>query len=857
MTENIIHEIPVLFPYEPYPTQLAYMGKVIKALQNSENALLESPTGTGKTLCLLCATLAWRQQYKRLIELQNSLGDSQEIQKLQKIVGKTKTHKLPRIIFAARTHSQLTQTISELKKTEYHHEIKMGVLGSREQLCINNVVKNFKKNIYIQNKICRNLQKNHKCIYLENLDYFRKKSGISDKIMDIEDLVSFGVKNQVCPFYLSREMQKEADILFIPFQYLISPTTRKTLKIELEESIIIFDEAHNLEQICSDAASFEYTSQHSKKCLNEIDYAIKFLKFYQGNGHGIDKSLLDKLNEDRNERKDFSFNSEKSNSKNGDHNEVSENSLPTEEDLLILKTVISKIEQKIQHLSTQKELTQNGEFLYNLFAQVNITFQSVNVIRRTIHDALNLIAIQEQLEAAGKSSMYKPKYITGNDLQIFQDFLKILFSEDDEIEADENKKYPESISDYVVHLQFGELANKKRIVQNDRDNSNARFQNKEQTEVFTLNFYCFSPGVVMQQIVKKKPRTIVLTSGTLSPLESFEIEFKIPFQIQLEGEHVIDISQQAWIGALKFGPSGTNLNSSFKNRSNESYQNELGMSICRLVKIVPSGVLVFFPSFSVMNMCIKSWQKSSVWNTIVSSKKAFIEPTDNSTLSDVMDSYTLQNRNSKTGAIFFAVTRGKVSEGLDFADNNGRAVIITGVPFPSVQDPKVKNKKIFLDRRNYQQGNHGALLSGDEWFCQQASRAVNQAVGRIFRHKNDYGAIILCDERFCEMNNQRQLSKWFQIENIQENVKKKPRKRGQINLVLKELSSKIPDKWEEFSNLLMNAHKAQKTKDEELKFGLWKQISEIIKNRINIQNEQELLNKFSSFVPQKFRNLFN
>ena len=51
--------------------QKVYMERVVEALSQGHNAILESPTGTGKTLCLLCASLAWRES------LQQSPGEQE------------------------------------------------------------------------------------------------------------------------------------------------------------------------------------------------------------------------------------------------------------------------------------------------------------------------------------------------------------------------------------------------------------------------------------------------------------------------------------------------------------------------------------------------------------------------------------------------------------------------------------------------------------------------------------------------------------------------------------------------------------------------------------------------------------
>jgi regulator of telomere elongation helicase 1 len=51
--------------------------------------------------------------------------------------------------------------------------------------------------------------------------------------------------------------------------------------------------------------------------------------------------------------------------------------------------------------------------------------------------------------------------------------------------------------------------------------------------------------------------------------------------------------------------------------------------------------------------------------------------------------------------------------------------------------------------------------AGEEWYKMQAYRAVNQAIGRVIRHKNDYGAVLLCDERFAENSARSKLPKWI------------------------------------------------------------------------------------------------
>lgn len=54
------------------------------------------------------------------------------------------------------------------------------------------------------------------------------------------------------------------------------------------------------------------------------------------------------------------------------------------------------------------------------------------------------------------------------------------------------------------------------------------------------------------------------------------------------------------------------------------------------------------------------------------------------------------------------------------------------------------------------------LMSGDLWYQLEATRAVNQAIGRVIRHAKDFGVILLCDVKFNQKSILDNLSKWLQ-----------------------------------------------------------------------------------------------
>ena len=115
-------------------------------------------------------------------------------------------------------------------------------------------------------------------------------------VRDMEDLVSAGKENRVCPFYYTRGLISGAEIIFVPYNYLFDRDARETTLAEVDfaNSILIFDEAHNLEEFASESSSFDLSSNDVGGCVNEVQRALQYLELNPDTegGSGMKDNML-------------------------------------------------------------------------------------------------------------------------------------------------------------------------------------------------------------------------------------------------------------------------------------------------------------------------------------------------------------------------------------------------------------------------------------------------------------------------------------------------------------------------------------------------------------------------------------
>lgn len=652
--------LKIKFPFKPYTNQLNYMKEVIKLL-NLKNekryGILESPTGTGKTLCLLCSCL----------EFTATLG-----------IG------APKIFYSTRTHKQIKNVIQQLKKTIYKPRI--ATLSSRDNSCVYQEIMNHKS--LSLNYRCKELIKNNQeedRIIAEDVQnslnqtrlrkkkcpFYSRTSFVEDKgIIDLEELCSIGLREKFCPYFYEQNREKKADLVFLPYSYFFSPELKKGIDLNLKNSIIIFDEGHNILRVCEECASASINLIQ----LNEIQKNLEELK-KKKKIKDVFESCLNTLSKFV-EMLMFQFLSfvEKCETDTGDN----------------LKGLVLSL----------------TEFLSIFINCVNeINKSSSTSVKEVIIQIIYYITSLEDLETEVTLELIS----LHNVMRIVKKVLKS--------QANNFEKFKEDFKFYISEKE-----------------------DQTKSKVYTLDIFCLNPAFSFNKILKKNPYAVIITSGTLSPLSTFEQELKIDFPIKLENSHNISTDQVFFRSISK--SRKVNFLFDYNHRNDKEMIIELGDTILKISNVTPGGVLVFFTSYLYMNYCYDVWKKERILEKF--RKKIYKE-------TPKIDKETIDDFKRYNG-IFFSVFRGNNSEGLNFCDDQARLAILVGIPYANLKNPQIKLKQEYM-AINFQ--------NGKEWYMQEAIRVVNQSLGRVIRHKDDYGAVIVIDQRYEQRKVLDLFSKWL------------------------------------------------------------------------------------------------
>ncbi|CAG5059086.1 unnamed protein product [Parnassius apollo] len=689
----------VYFPYDYiYPEQYAYMLELKRALDAKGHGLLEMPSGTGKTISLLSLIVAYM--------IQNP-------------------HHVRKLIYCSRTVPEIEKVVEELKNLIKYYEKCQGekpnltgvVLSSRKNLCIHPEVSREREGKLVDGK-CHSLtasyiRERHErdnsvniCQFYEGFNREGKESMLPYGVYTIDDLKQYGADRNWCPYFLSRFAVVHAEIVVYSYHYLLDPKVAELVSRELQrEAAVVFDEAHNIDTVCIDSLSARLT----RRTLDKSAAALQQLEKQVAQIREEDAARLTAEYEQMVEGLREAAAARETDTILGNPilpdevlNEVVPGNIRNAEHFLgFLKRFLEylKTRLRVQHVVQESP----AGFLKDLSARVCIERKPLRFC------ASRLAALLRTLQVPDPSSFAPLTLIT-------------------------------HLATLVATYTKGFV-----IIVEPFDDKTPTVSNP------ILHFSCMDSSIAMRPVFARF-QTVIITSGTLSPLDMYP---KIlDFNPVVMSSFTMTLARPCLLPMIvSKGSDQVAISSKYETREDVAVIRNYGQLLVEISACVPDGVVCFFTSYLYLESVVGAWYDQGVVANLQKHKLLFIETQDSAETSFALINY-IKACESGRGGVLLAVARGKVSEGVDFEQHLGRAVLMFGIPYVFTHSRILKARLEYL-RDNFQ-------IRENDFLTFDAMRHAAQCVGRVLRGKTDYGIMIFADKRFSRADKRTRLPRWIQ-----------------------------------------------------------------------------------------------
>lgn len=682
--------------------------------------MLEMPSGTGKTVTLLSLIIAYQMS-------------SQERRKL---------------IYCSRTMSEIEKALVELKNLmkfragRLGHEEDFRALGltSRKNLCLHPSVKREKSGTIVDAR-CRSLtagfvkEKREKgeevdtCIYHDvcpptpifspncrawlanmaggqNLDLLEPHSLVPNGVWTIDGLLRYGEEHKQCPYFTARRMMQYCNVIIYSYHYLLDPKIAERVSKDLsKDCIVVFDEAHNIDNVCIESLSTDITEDSLRRATRGA------------------QNLENKINEMR------------------------------ESDQ---KKLQDEYEKLVKGLRGNDDCQQEDSFMSNPTLPDDLISEAVpGNIRRAEHFVAFLRRFIEYLKTRMKvrqvisetppsflAHLKEYTFIEKKPLRFCAERLTSLVRtlELTNIEDYQPLQEVATFATLVSTYEKGFL-----LILEPYESDTAEVPNP------ILHFTCLDAAIAIKPVFDRFS-SVIITSGTISPLEMYPK--MLNFQTVVQESYSMTLARKSFLPMIVTrGSDQASISTSFQVRNEPSVVRNYGNLLTEFAKITPDGMVVFFPSYLYMESIISMWQGMGILDEVWKYKLILVETPDAQETSLALETYRTACCNGR-GAVLLCVARGKVSEGIDFDHQYGRTVLCIGVPFQYTESRILKARLEFL-RETYR-------IRENDFLSFDAMRHAAQCLGRVLRGKDDYGLMVLADRRF--QKKRAQLPKWINQE---------------------------------------------------------------------------------------------